>query len=175
MRPAFINNSEKEYIQCIFPRNYYFKGAKLEALDVFIFYLVKIPCGYRLCNDNIDVTSRGGGIQVLSHKSYGSGSSYITGWVSAFTCFDRNGKFIGRKREVEEMGQTVITEFPLIDSGDICDNIVTVPVKIDDNGVEYNGMLFTGQVVFEAERDKTDAYPTVRPRNDWCMTVVANK
>ena len=121
---------------------------------------------------------------MVSHEGGGSGPSYITGWLSAFTCFDKDGKFIGRKREFEverfigdfsHFGgtkmETIVTEFPLINTNDICDNIVSCPVKIDDNGAEYDGTLFTGQVVFEAEQDKTDVYPTLRPRNDWCMAV----
>lgn len=124
-------------------------------------------------------------LQVLFHRGGGSGPSYITGWLSAFTCFDTDGNFIGRKREVKEFvrvgdgdgwhyeRQTVVTEFPLINTNKICHNVVSCPVKIDDDGVEYDGTLFAGQVVFEAERVEEDVYPTVRPRYDWCMTVVA--
>ena len=63
------------------------------------------------------------------------------------------------------------TEFPVIESGDISHNVISCPVKIDDNGMEYDGTLFAGQVVFEAERGEKDAYPTIRPRNDWSMAV----
>ena len=64
-------------------------------------------------------------------------------------------------------------EFPLVDDNDICHNVVSCPVKIDDNGTMYDATLFSGQVVFEAKRSEKDAYPTVRPRNDWCMAVAA--
>ena len=105
--------------------------------------------------------------QVLSHKGGGSGPSYISGWVTAFTCFDKDGKFIGNRLDM----RGVHTEFPVIESTDISHNVLSCPVKIDDNGEEYDGTLFTGQVVFEAERGEKDAYPTIRPRNDWCMAV----
>lgn len=67
--------------------------------------------------------------------------------------------------------QTVETEFPLINTDKICHNVVSCPVNINDDGVEYEGALVAGQVVFEAEQVEEDAYPTIRPRNDWCMTV----
>ncbi|CAN0531708.1 unnamed protein product, partial [Scytosiphon promiscuus] len=66
-------------------------------------------------------------------------------------------------------------DFPLIDVDDICHNVVSCPVKIDDNGVEYDGTLFVGQVAFEAEQDGPKDYPTVRPRNDWCMAVAVKE
>lgn len=70
--------------------------------------------------------------------------------------------------------ETINYEFPLINTNKIYDNIVSCPVKVDDNGVEHDATLFTGQVVFEIEKDDKDAYPTVRPRNDWCMAVAEN-
>ncbi|CBN77469.1 conserved unknown protein [Ectocarpus siliculosus] len=34
--------------------------------------------------------------RVLTDKRQGSGVNYITGWVSAFTCFNSDGKFLGK-------------------------------------------------------------------------------
>ena len=59
----------------------------------------------------------------------------------------------------------------MIDDSEICHNVVSCPVKIDDNGTEYDGTLFVGQVAFEAKQGWGEKYPTVRPRNDWCMAV----
>lgn len=102
--------------------------------------------------------------QVLSHRRGGSGPNYITGWLSSFTCFDKDGRFIGNYL-IEG------AEFPLIDDNRICHNVASCPVKIDDLGVEYDGTLFVGQVAFEAEHAGGEAYPTIRPRNDWCLAV----
>eukprot|EP00752_Nemacystus_decipiens_P007638 g6827.t1 len=114
--------------------------------------------------------------KVLSHVSHGSGMDYITGWVSAFTCFDEKGKFLGRstkflgfdekKGSVEKNG-----DFPRIRSSKICHNVVSCPVRVDDNGREYDAALFSGQTVCEAERPGETGHPTVRPRNDWCLAV----
>ncbi len=103
--------------------------------------------------------------QVLSHERGRSGMpSYITGWVSAFACFNNDGDFVG-KRKPEG------AEFPKISDSDMCHNVVSVPVIIDDNGVEYDGTLFSGQVVCEAERGGERGYPVIHPRNDWCLAV----
>lgn len=98
----------------------------------------------------------------------GSGMDYITGWLSAFTCFNKDGNFIG-KRKIEG------AEFPLIDEHNICHNVVSCPVKIDDNGDVHDGTLFVGQAAFEAEQGGMEEYPTVRPRNDWCLAVAVKE
>ncbi|CAM9960870.1 unnamed protein product [Ectocarpus sp. 8 AP-2014] len=102
--------------------------------------------------------------KVLSHKNLGSGMNYTTGWVSAFSCFDKDGNFIGKNMS---MGG----EFPLIRDSALCHNVVSCPVTIDDNGHEYDATLFTGQVAFKAEQGAEGGHPTVRPRNDWCLAV----
>lgn len=62
--------------------------------------------------------------------------------------------------------------FPTIDADDICHNVVSCPVKIIDvTSGQYDGTLFVGQTVCEAERPGKTGHPTVRPRSDWCMAV----
>ncbi|CAM9500875.1 unnamed protein product [Ectocarpus sp. 13 AM-2016] len=102
--------------------------------------------------------------KVLSHKNRGSGMNYTTGWVSAFSCFDKDGNFIGKNMS---MGG----EFPLIRDSALCHNVISCPVTIDDNGHKYDATLFTGQVAFKAEQGAEGGHPTVRPRNDWCLAV----
>ncbi|CAB1109372.1 unnamed protein product [Ectocarpus sp. CCAP 1310/34] len=84
------------------------------------------------------------------------------GWVSAFSCFDKDGNFIGKN--TGEGG-----EFPLVTS--LFHNVVSCPVAIDDNGYGYDATLLTGQVAYRAERGAKGAYPTMCPRNDWCLAV----
>ncbi|CAN0212405.1 unnamed protein product [Scytosiphon promiscuus] len=104
--------------------------------------------------------------KVLSHVGGGSGPSYITGWLSALTCFDKDGNFMGNSVQASR-------EFPLIDTSEINHNVVSCPVTIEDNGVEYKATLFSGQVALDA-RDAVEgerAFPTIRPRTDWCLAV----
>ena len=114
----------------------------------------------------------------LEHASQGSGEDcIITGWVSAFTCFDKDGKFHGNvsKARCFDRDGTFFEkdrEFPMIGESKICHNVVSSPVKIDDSGFEYEGTLFSGQTVCEAQRAGEAGHPTVRPRNnDWCLAV----
>ena len=103
--------------------------------------------------------------QVLSHHRVLSGMNYITGWLSAFTCFGKDG-FIGNHKSEG-------AEFPKIDEMNICHNVVSCPVKIDDNSDEHDGTLFVGQVAFEAKQGGREKYPTIHPRNDWSIAVAA--
>lgn len=98
----------------------------------------------------------------------GSGMDTISGWLSAFSCFDGDGKFVGNRKSKS-------AEFPSIEEMNIAHNVVSCPVKIDDDGVEHNGTLFVGQVAFDAKQDGGKGFPTVRPRNDWCMAVAVEE
>lgn len=93
---------------------------------------------------------------------------YTTGWVSAFTCFSSEGNFLGKNAARD-------SDFPMICDSDICHNVVSCPVKIDDNGHMYDGTLFSGQTTCEAERAGETGHPTVRPRNDWCLAVAVKE
>lgn len=94
----------------------------------------------------------------------GSGMDCITGWLSVFTCFNKDGNFLGKY--TPEGG-----DFPRIGNLNLCHNVVSCPVKVDDNGHEYDGTLFSGQAVCEGERVEQTGHPTVRPRDDWCLAV----
>ncbi|CAB1106036.1 unnamed protein product [Ectocarpus sp. CCAP 1310/34] len=100
--------------------------------------------------------------KVFSHRHFVSGVTFTTGWVSAFSCFDKDGNFIGKN--TGKGG-----EFPLVTS--LCHNVVSCPVAIDDNGYGYDATLVTGQVAYRAERGAKAGYPTMCPRNDWCLAV----
>ncbi|CAM9981002.1 unnamed protein product [Hapterophycus canaliculatus] len=86
--------------------------------------------------------------------------------MSAFTCFDRDGNFMGNYVRPGH-------EFPMIDDNEINHNVVSCPVTINDNGLEYKATLFAGQVALEARGALEDGsrFPTIRARNDWCLAV----
>eukprot|EP00752_Nemacystus_decipiens_P007614 g6804.t2 len=58
--------------------------------------------------------------KVLSHISHGSGMNYTTGWVSAFTCFNSAGNFLGKKKAND-------SDFPMIRDTAISHNVVSCP------------------------------------------------
>ncbi|CAM9518984.1 unnamed protein product [Ectocarpus fasciculatus] len=135
------------------------------VMEVWVGYLRKVCDGFVESAEHPDSAATVDfWDKVLSHKNRGSGMNYTTGWVSAFSCFDKDGNFIGKNTG---MGG----EFPLIRDSALCHNVVSCPVTINDNGYEYDATLFTGQVAFKAERGAEEGHPTIRPRNDWCLAV----
>ncbi|CBN76576.1 conserved unknown protein [Ectocarpus siliculosus] len=120
--------------------------------------------------------------RVLTHEPEGSGVSYITGWVSAFTCFGSDVNFLGKRTKFmsRDENRNIVEKdwgFPMIPDQEICIDVVSCPVKIIDAtvGREYDGTLFAGQTVCEAERPGETGHPTVRPRSDWCMAVAVKE
>ncbi|CAM9350404.1 unnamed protein product [Ectocarpus sp. 12 AP-2014] len=120
--------------------------------------------------------------RVRTHEPQGSGVSYITGWVSAFTCFESDGNFLGKRTKFMSRDENwnIVEkdwDFPVIPGNKICHNMVSCPVKIIDTtvGGEYDGTLFAGQTVCDAERPRETGHPTVRLQSDWCMAVVVKE
>ena len=64
----------------------------------------------------------------------GSGMSYYSGWITAFCFWDTKGK-----RQIKNLGDE-------IDADKIPDGLTTVPVKIDDNGVDISAEMLAGSV-----------------------------
>lgn len=100
--------------------------------------------------DNMDWWQR-----IAHYKGGGSGPTYLSGWITAFAVFNEKGKWQG--------GST-------IDTSDLPPTVVTCPVKVDDNGIQYDCKLFAGQFCFTTEQDTE-----IRPRTDWCLTVESEK
>lgn len=144
---------------------------------------------------------------VCSHYGGGSGPTYLSGWVTVFTFFDtdghcqvelprqvskdaapsvrakrhRNDKYEKARRHWDDL----ISKWPKIDSSQVNRNVVSCPVKINDNGVEYESRLFVGQMSYDVERaklpyppclddvhqDGTATLHTLKPRNDWALVI----
>ncbi|CAB1118821.1 unnamed protein product [Ectocarpus sp. CCAP 1310/34] len=155
-----------------------------DVMEVWVGYLREVCDGFVESAEHPDSTET---LQVwdkvVPHIGGGSGVSYITGWLPAFACFNKDGKFMGRNTNKARIGlnrggnavrdESGECKYPLIDTGEICHNAVSCPVKINDNGVEYDGTLFVGQVALEARNGGEGGYP--RPRNGWCLAVPAKE
>jgi len=88
----------------------------------------------------------------IVHHIGGSGSSYISGWISVFCVFNEDG---------ELHGLPVESEFPIIDTNDIPQGYLTVDVEIDDNGTLHHALMFAGHMAFAVSDDKTTITPTL--------------
>jgi len=98
----------------------------------------------------------------------GSGPSYLSGWVTVFACFKANGEWQGNLDLMGRGGEK--PQWPRIDTNYIPVGTVSVPVLVDDNGVQYDTQMLAGQVAYDVGGDRGD---TVRPRNDWCIAYEA--
>ncbi|KAF0688407.1 Aste57867_19963 [Aphanomyces stellatus] len=105
--------------------------------------------------------------QRICHKlGGGSSRSYISGWISVFCVFKDDGTWQGTT-EATVRGEAVTSEFPIVDTGDIPSGYLTVPVTVDDNGVEYATVMFAGHMAFEAKQGST----TIAPHLSWAIAL----
>jgi hypothetical protein len=113
--------------------------------------------------------------RVYSDHSEGSGSSLMSGWVTAFCCFDSKGKWQGDRHdythwnEVEKKVEHNTSVYPVIDTADIPASIVSVPVKLIDaiTQAETKTRMFAGSFAIHVIGDCA-----LQPRLDWAMAVV---
>jgi len=96
--------------------------------------------------------------KICHYTSGGSGPSYLSGWVTAFCVFNVKGKWQGTIKNVI---------WPVIDSVDIPPGVVSVPVLIDDNGIEHKSYMFAGHLAFQLKENNT----TLQPSLDWAIAL----
>ncbi len=94
----------------------------------------------------------------------GSGSTEITGWLSAFCVFDSTGNWQGQNLA---FCKELNTEFPLIDTQDIPPGFVLVPLEINDNGASIITNLMAGSLMLNVIEKCT-----FQPRIDFCLAIV---
>lgn len=96
--------------------------------------------------------------KIAHYAGGGSGPSYLSGWITAFCFWGENGQLLfpaeGIKPEDTLMETTFEQPTPRlnldgvlyhrIDTGDIPPGCVSVPVKVDDNGHEFDTMMVAG-------------------------------
>jgi len=102
--------------------------------------------------------------QKICHFSSGSGTPSTSGWISVFAMFDKDGEWQGDRKFFAHFG-SVKVEWPVIETACIPSGAISVPVHIDDNGIEYDGCMMAGQFAFDGEGT------SVQPRSDWCIAV----
>lgn len=78
----------------------------------------------------------------------GSGPTYLTGWITTFSPFDSNGDVVvlnpGPNSEGEKWWD--------INTEDINDNVISVPITVNDNGVVYSTRMFIGTFMAKFEQ-----------------------
>ncbi|KAF9772126.1 hypothetical protein IL306_010184 [Fusarium sp. DS 682] len=84
--------------------------------------------------------------QIADMKSM-SGSDEMTGWITAFCYWDDDGKVHNPGRGSCTLEGVL---YPCVETSDIPSGFVTVPVKVDDNGVLHDCKMLAGSVGIQA-------------------------
>lgn len=103
--------------------------------------------------------------QCAHHVGGGSGPTYLSGWVTAFCFWDEEGTCLDNP---ERDGNAVLdgVEFHIVDTDKIPAGYSSVPVKLDDNGREYDTNMLAGMVGIHAGSEGLD---TIQPVSGWWM------
>jgi len=104
--------------------------------------------------------------KVCCHLGGGSGPSYLSGWVTVFAVFNKDGKWQGDAAEAGPRGIPNPTgAWPCIETGRIPAGTLSVPVLVDDNGTQYDTQMVAGQLASDVCCDGHG----LCPRTDWCI------
>lgn len=102
----------------------------------------------------------------ICHYHGGSGDHFISGWITAFCFFtnkgERNPPHIN---SLSGRGSWLYVNRDKIPSG-----FVSVPVTIDDNGVEFESRFFAGHLAFA-----THSSSALQPMAEWAIAEVSEK
>jgi xanthine/CO dehydrogenase XdhC/CoxF family maturation factor len=83
--------------------------------------------------------------KIADRHSNGSGPSYLSGWITAFCFWDPEGKSLYRDNSGDGCNLDG-TSFHRVNTDDIPNAYVTVPVVVDDNGIEVKTRMVAGLV-----------------------------
>jgi len=117
--------------------------------------------------------------QVCHHHPLGSGTTYISGWITAFCVWTCEGRWNGpslAKNTKPRPDALVLdgVQYPFTDLYNIPVGFCEVDVKLIDNGDQFDSMMVAGHVGSLAEgEDKV--LDTLRPVAGWFMFIKAGK
>lgn len=122
---------------------------------------------------NVDFWSR-----ICSHHSYGSGSSDLSGWVTAFCCFDDEGRWQATDHNIPDLewrrpGDSTPASYsywPVIKSKWIPPGCYSVPVIINDMGIKIAAYIVAGS--FAIKCPENDPEYGLAPRMDYYIALV---
>jgi hypothetical protein len=112
--------------------------------------------------------------KIAHQHSNSSGPSYLSGWITAFCFWDSKGKLLFREPRGDvgddDLGQQGCnidgTVYHRVDTSDIPEAYVSVPVTVDDNGIEFKTRMVAGLVGIEVSSSGEKLDNSNRP-NVW--------
>eukprot|EP01132_Coremiostelium_polycephalum_P004553 gene4553-5673_t len=103
--------------------------------------------------------------QIANHVGGGSGPTYLSGWCTCFCVFDDDGNWNNLNSVHTDTLEGILkSPWIYVNTMSIPTGFLSVPIKINDNGVEHNAEIYAGH--FSAHvPDPT----TIVPQLDWCI------
>ena len=106
--------------------------------------------------------------RVAHFESEGSGSTYLSGWITAFCFFNEQGS-----REVSTEGFALDgVSYPRVDSSTIPSGFAEVDVELDDNGQKTDTTIVAGLVGSQICTGADSVRDTVRPLSAWWYLIM---
>lgn len=109
--------------------------------------------------------------RIFSHHHMFSGDDYYSGWITAFCFWNSKGRRIGyQSRKALDLDGA---KYYNISSPDVPSGYLTVPVKVDDNGDEFDAEMVAGSVgmICSSSGDEDEeglvGLDTVEPMSGW--------
>lgn len=135
--------------------------------------------------DNPTADETTGFWQRIAHYSRGgSGPSYYSGWITAFCFWDKDGKSMYRPHHSpDRIADNDETWYRLralkldgmvyhsITSDNVPPGYASVPVKVNDNGTEFQATMIAGSVAtrYISSEGSGPDFDTIQPESGWWM------
>ncbi|CEI62005.1 hypothetical protein FVEN_g3043 [Fusarium venenatum] len=101
---------------------------------------------------------------IATRNPVGSGTDYITGWITAFCFWDDKGKPKNRRA----MNVIDGVSYPRVDIDSVPVGFASVPVKVNDNGKEFSCIMIAGSFGIRGQR--LGEHEQVQTSNDGSAT-----
>ncbi|EQC29320.1 hypothetical protein SDRG_12989 [Saprolegnia diclina VS20] len=102
--------------------------------------------------------------QTIYHSTYqGCGQRYVSGWMSVFAVFNKQGRWQGDERTTSS-GKTSL--YPIIAADALPPGYGTVDVEIDEIGVKTNAIMLAGHMAYAIQDNNT-----IVPQLGWAMAL----
>ena len=115
--------------------------------------------------------------KVAHFENFGSGPTYLSGWITAFCFFSEKGSRIQvhevyrRSRTSDQLVLDGVS-YPKIDNQDIPIGFAEVDVELDDNGEKFDSTLVAGSVGSQICVGTDSVRNTIRPLPGWWYVIM---
>ncbi|KAJ8111039.1 hypothetical protein OPT61_g6265 [Boeremia exigua] len=105
--------------------------------------------------------------KIADRRSYGSGPSYLSGWITAFCMWDEDGKLLRRADRSDRGLDFEGVKYHQIDIEKVPNSFASVPLKVDDNGTIYDTKMVAGLFGIHATSSGQKTDPGTQCAGPW--------